>query len=363
MFGKRRRRRKKKITLIQRFFRSVVAVVILSAFILGISLMVKEMAGLDPYGVVKLASPILEKVGISTEKAGEVAGAFADRLLKTNIAPSESYKEDLGGRVGIDSSGDVGKVDDSGGNATSRTVVFKAAVMGDSGNDNQALYQALILAESLNVNRVFYLGDYTEIGKLDNLEAAKIVMDESGLLYYSLPGDRDLDINSNPADFGNYNSVFGYPRTSVTINDVNLGGVKFVMINNAANYTLIDSDTLGQIYAELEGADFVVSSQPFYHPLASYGKPVMGVVNGETVPELRDQAKEILGQIRGSDVKAIISGDQHAFDKKPDEEKQELQHVYIGPVSEARAERGVNSITLLSIYDDGSYSAEQVYLE
>ena len=135
---RRKRRYRKKITFIQRFFRSVIAIVILSAFILGIALMVKEMAGLDPYGVVKLASPVLEKVGISTEKAGDVAGTFAERLLKTSIAPSESYKEDLGGRVGITDGSEDDNLGDGDSSSTSRRVVFKAVMMGDSANDDFA---------------------------------------------------------------------------------------------------------------------------------------------------------------------------------------------------------------------------------
>ncbi len=347
MFGKSRRTRRKKITFIQRFFRSIVAIVILSAFILGISLMVKEMAGLDPYGVVKLAGPILDKIGISTEEAGQVAGTFAERMLKTNIAPSVSYKEDLSG------SGD------GNGASTTRSVVFKAVMMGDSANDNTGLASALSLAEKVGANRVFYLGDYTNLGVKSNLEAAKAVMDASGLLYYSLPGDRDADINAEPvANFENYFDVFGNPRVSVTIGDI-----KFALLNNSANYTLIDSEYLGQFYNELNGADYVILSQPLYHPLNTIGKPIMGVVNGEIVPNVKAQADEILSKIRESNVRVIVAGDQHSFAKIPDSEKEGLTHVYIGPIAKERADRGIASITLLSIYDDASYSVEELFLD
>lgn len=337
------------------------AIVILSAFILGISLMVKEMAGMDPYGVVKLASPLLEKAGISTEKAGEVAGTFAERILKTNIAPSESYKEDLGGRVGIDSSGDEGVVSDSGVGSTSRTVVFKAVMMGDSENDNESLSKAIALAENLNVNRIFYLGDFTELGTIEDLQNAYDVMQTSNIKYYALPGDGDLDINANPSDHENYFSVFGPPVLSATINDASLGAIKFVMLNNSANYTVIDNEKIGQYYSEIEDADYVVMSQPLYHPRPNLVKPVMGIPRGQVVPDVRDQAKNILEKIRESDVKAIIAGDQHSFDVIKDPEKQDLEHVYIGAVKGGSL--GTKSITLLSIYDDGSYSFEQIKID
>ena len=347
MFRTKRRRRKKKVTFIQRFFRSVVAVVILSAFILGISLMVKEMAGLDPYGLVKLAGPVLdpllEKVGISTEEAGQVAGSFAERIFKTNIAPSKSYKEDLD--------------EISGGNdaSTSRVVVFKAAMMGDSANDSDSLAKALDLAESIGANRVFYLGDYTEFGVKDNLIEAKAVMEASNIQYYSLPGDRDLDINATPANYDNYYSVFD-PTISATIGDI-----KFVLLNNSANYTLIDSEILGQFYDELEDADYVVMSQPLYHPEPSRAKSIMGVTSGTVTDGVKRQADEILERIRNSNAKAIIAGDQHSFDVIPDIEKESLDHIYIGSVT--TGELGKKGITLITIYDDDSYSVKEHRLD
>jgi len=351
MFRTKRRRTRKKVTFIQRFFRSVVAVVILSAFILGISLMVKEMAGLDPYGLVKLAGPVLdpllEKVGISTEEAGQVAGSFAERILKTNIAPSEGYMGDLDG------------ASDGNDVLTSRTAVFKAVMMGDSANDNDSLARALDLAESLGANRVFYLGDYTEFGVKDNLIEAKAVMEASDLQYDSLPGDRDADINAVPvANYDNYYSVFGLPKIGVT-----MGDIRFVLLNNSANYTLIDSVTLGQFYDELENADYVVMSQPLYHPLASTIKPVMGMVRGKIEPEIKAQADEILDRIKESNAKVIIAGDQHSFARIQDNEKESLTHVYIGSIAEERADRGITSITLLNVYDDGSYSIEEHRLD
>ena len=358
MFRKRRRRSRKKVSFIQRFFRSIVAVVILSAFILGISLLVKEMAGLDPYGLTELAGPILDpllgKVGTSTEEAGQVAGTFAERILKTNIAPSESYKEDLGG-VSSEEGGNIGE---ENGASSSRTVVFKAAVMGDSANDNDSLARAINLAESVGSNRIFYLGDYSEFGVEEKLNEAKATMLTSDIIYYSLPGDRDADINANPANHDNYYRVFGQPRVSVTIGDI-----KFVLLNNSANYTLIGSETLGQFYSELEGADYVLMSQPLYHPLDTISKPVMGVVKGDVMPGVKEQADEILAKIRESNVKAAVAGDQHSFDKKVDPERESLSHVYIGPVSAERADRGIKSITLLSVYDDDSYSVEEIYLD
>jgi len=351
MFKKKRRRRRKRVTFIQRFFRGIIAVVILGAFILGISLMVKETADLDPYQIVKLASPLLDKIGVSTEQAGQVAGSFVERVLKTNIAPSESYREEIGGLD--DSNGGLLSGDE--GAATSRNIVFRTALLSDAHNNYENLKKALDKASNIGVHTTFFLGDYTDFGVEDNLRKAKIFMDESGLLYYSLPGDRDLYESVGPK---NYYNVFGEPRISVTIGDI-----KFALLDNSANYTVIDNEKVRQFVDELEDADFVIVSQPFYHPLASYGKPVMGLVKGEVVGDMKEQAENLMDAIRDSEVKAVFAGDHHSFSSYKDVVKDDLEHVVIGPVTDARAEQSKTSITLLSVFDDGSYSVEEVYLD
>ena len=319
--------------------------------------MVKNAAHLDPYRAAEFAGPLLEKIGISKETAGQVAGSFAQRVLKTNIAPSESFKEELGGLTGKGSK--TGSLSESDGAATSRTVVLKTALMADSHNNDDNLRKALAAAKNTGVDVVFFLGDYTDLGVKENLIQAKNIMDESGLLYYSLPGDRDLDINDTPvATHRNYFDVFGQPRISVSIGDI-----KFALLNNSANYTVIDSVILGQFMGELESADYVLLSQPLYHPLASISKPVMGSVNGEVVADVKEQADELLRAIRDSDVKVLFAADQHSFSAYKDEVDSGLEHVVVGPVTDARAEQKKTSITLLVVYDDGSYSIEEVYLE
>lgn len=351
MFKKiRRRRRRKRVTFIQRFFRSIIAVVILSAFILGISLAVKETANLDPYQLVKLAGPLFDKMGVSTEQAGQVAGSFAERILKTNIAPSENYKEEIGG---LDDG--EGTLSGDEGASTSRNIVFRTAFLADSHNNYENLKKALDKASDIGVHTAFFLGDYTDFGVEDNLRKSKIFMDESELLYYSLPGDRDLYESVGPQ---NYYNVFGEPRVSVTIGDI-----KFVLLDNSANYTVIDSVKIGQFVEEIKEADFVVMSQPLYHPLASYGKPVMGLVKGEVVGDVKEQAEILLDEIRDSDVKAVLAADHHSFSSYRDAVKDDLEHVVVGPVTDVRAEQKKASITLLSVFDDGSYNLEEVYLD
>lgn len=353
MFKKRRRKRARK-SIIQRLFRSMVSIIILTAFVLGISLFVKQVAHLDPNQAAKLSEPLLAKIGVSPEKAGDVAGAFVKRVLKTKIEPSENFKESLQGDPieGPDGTGEAIP-------SVKRELVLKVAIIADSHDNSDNLKKALNLIKDNGVKTVFFLGDYTNFGDLESLQAAKSIMDESGLVYYSLPGDHDLRITNNTGGWDNYNQVFGNStRNSVTIN-----GIKFVMLDNSANYTLIGSEELSKFENELPGAEFVLLSQPIYYPLVSMTKPVMGYVNGETVPDVKDQAGKILLMIRDSNVKAVIAGDHHAFSRSPDPVDANLEHIVVGSITDDRAEKGKTSMTYLSVYDNGSYDVEESLFE
>ena len=358
MFKRRRKKRRSaKKSFFNRVFRSIVSIVILTAFILGLSLFVRELSTLDPDRAVKIASPILKKIGISPDTVGEVAGSFVERALKTNIAPSQNYTGDLN-EDGASVEGGVSSIrgpDEPNDAAIDREVAFKVALMSDAHNNSANLRKALGKAQSEGAHSVFFLGDFTDFGTVSNLTLAKQIMEESGLLYYAIPGDRDL---YDTVGQDNFHAVFGIPQTAVSIQDT-----AFLLVDNSANYTPIGSDTLGQINSEVFSADFVLVAQPLYHPLASYGKPVMGLVQGEIVKEVKDQAEDLLADIREADVKAIIAGDHHSFSRSIDKEDDSLEHIVIGPVTDVRAEQSKASVTLLTVYDDDSYNVEELFIE
>ena len=56
-------------------------------------------------------------------------------------------------------------------------------------------------AKESNAKAVFFLGDYTDLGVIDDLIVAKKAMDESKLVYLSLPGDHDLWKSVGPQNF------------------------------------------------------------------------------------------------------------------------------------------------------------------
>ncbi|OGC45490.1 hypothetical protein A2V49_02685 [candidate division WWE3 bacterium RBG_19FT_COMBO_34_6] len=351
LFKKRRRNSSPKLS--QRILRSVVSIVVLTAFVLGLSLLVKQISVMDPDKIVAIASPLLAKVGISNKMAGDVAGIFVERIFKTNIEPSKNYDPDNLNSIVEEPGIQTNTTSEDKKDAIDMSnISFKAALIADSHSTIPNLIKALEIANINNVHTLFFLGDYTDLGEEDKLIQSKKVMDSAGILYYSLPGDRDL---YQTVGNTNFNKVFGQAPTSVVI-----GENKFVLLDNSANYTLITDDVIERFKKELIGADFVLLSQPVYYPNISYLKPIMGYVKGEVTSDVKEQGEEILSMIRNSDVKAVIAGDHHSFSRSLDPKRSTLEHVAIGSVTDEKTDLGRPSITVLSTDNKGNYMVEEI---
>ena len=88
----KRRQSDKGSQLTGRLFRSVVSIVVLTAFVLFISLFVRELSDFNVSKAVKYAKPLLARlhIKIDEEQIGQVAGEFAQRISQTNIGSIES---------------------------------------------------------------------------------------------------------------------------------------------------------------------------------------------------------------------------------------------------------------------------------
>src|SRR3989338_9477729 len=78
----------------------------------------------------------------------------------------------------------AGGIDRVQGEKTSKTPILRFALVADSENDNDLLTKALDQAKGSGVNFVIGLGDWTSVGTVDQLEAAKKAFDKSSLVYY-----------------------------------------------------------------------------------------------------------------------------------------------------------------------------------
>ena len=346
--------------IVGRLIRSLAAVVVLSAFVLTVSYVIKGASEFDIYRF----EPLLSRIGIDSSEFSKVAGIFNDRegggSKKSNLKESENESKETSGSADISAASTVRGEDGAPGEVKAEEdnkPYITVSLMSDSHESNDLLAKALEIASQKNIGQVFYLGDYTDLGVEEALISAKKVMDNSGLKYYSLPGDHDLWKTVGPE---NFIKVFGKNYQSVT-----LGGFKFVLLDNSANYTAIDSAQMDWFTKEVEDADFVLIPQPLYHPTNTR---VMGVVNGEEVKELRKQALEILNLIRKSKVKAVIAGDHHGSSTSSDPEKSDLKHIVVGALTKTRAGDGVVNLqtprfSLLEVYNDDSFEVEEIVLQ
>ncbi|HSX39016.1 MAG TPA: metallophosphoesterase [Candidatus Saccharimonadales bacterium] len=322
-----------------RLLRSIISVFILSTLVLGISYSVKQLSTLNSKKVVNMSMNLASRFGMDNSKIGEVAGALIDRSNSVTINDTPTSTE------------------------SHKTISkeFTFAVIADSHDDIPNLTKALDMAKKENAQAVFFLGDYTNWGDKDSLQKMKSTMDASGLTYYSIPGDHDLAASVQAGDTAgltNYKQVFGDNYHSIT-----LKGKKVVMLDNSANYTTVSSTLINWFKSEVINADFVMLSQPLYHPTINL---VMGVVHGNTVPDVKAQAEELLSYIRTSSVKAIIAGDQHNFSENTDPKKSTLQHIVTGAVvgNDIELQNPQKPrFTLIDINNDGSYTVRDTPLE
>ena len=336
--------------IFKRLFRSLISVVILTAFVLGISVTVRSLYSMDPVKLAKLARPLLSKLNIDEEQAGRVAGIFAQRINETSVHLTASDSASTLESENIDQ---AEYSDSSSAQTEGKEIAFKLALIADSEDDFESLREALLKAKEFGAETVFFLGDLTNYGDLPALREGKKVLDDAELEYYILPGDHDLADSvedKKPAE-EYFAEVFDL-RNQI----VNIGTFKFVLFDNSKNFTSLTQSDLDWFTREVKSADFVLLAQPLYHPVS---RVIMGYSDGEEVPEVRSQANELLNLIRGFDVRAVIAADQHLFSQNEDETKPELLHFVTGAVNKSRNLDGPN-FEILSIYTDSTFSVEKI---
>lgn len=335
---------------LKRAVRSTISITVLTTLILGIALLMREASSIDSQKLATLSGPLLDTLGIEDITAGQVAGNKAKRTSKivTEVFPTKANQNS---EVIDQNTGSARSVRD-----LDKTVLFSVGIFADSHSDLTNLSKAIELAKEEEVSALFHLGDLTDLGVVRYLEESKSILDSSGIDYYAIPGDRDLWESVGPE---NFISVFGDNKYSVIIE-----GYKFVVLDNSANYTVLSQELINWFNTEVVDADFVLLSQPLYHPS---NDKVMGVTSGEEVGLLKEQADSLLNTIRKSNVKAIIAAEQHMSSEHPDLEKPELTHIVVGAITSTINDKPQELLqksrfSTLKVYEDATYEIFDVIL-
>lgn len=243
-----------------------------------------------------------------------------------------------------------------------KKAILRVALVADSHSDNDLLAEALSQAQGRGVNFVIGLGDYSKVGTVEELKAAKDVFEGSGLRYYVTLGDRDEWASRSAGDEAtkNFGEVFGQ-----TSHEFELNGVKFVLVDNADIYKGISDDGWQQLEKGVTGIigttglsstardtlTFVFAHKTPYHPQSAH-------VMGEQSQQVKSQADQLIKLIEQKGVDGFFSGDLHFF-AKFNSLNGSVKMATIGAVTRAPNPQGPR-FGVLTIWEDYSWIVEDI---
>jgi 3',5'-cyclic AMP phosphodiesterase CpdA len=297
----------------------------------------KQFSGLDP---LKLdPQSVLKQVLalVTTKELSEILGKPIQIGQEQKIIPSsqESKQE-----------------------APAADLAFRFLLLADTHNDNENLAKVLEQAKASysDLEFIIGLGDYTEVGTVDELKNAKKELDNSGLRYFLIPGDHDLwDCrNRNLPAVTCFREVFGPTYQAFVFENF-----KFILLNNSDNYIGFDADQQKWIADQLEKEEetrgvFVFLHEPLFHPSSTH---TMGWVE----KALKTQAGGLIFQLKEAEVERVFSGDIHYFSEYS-EPKTGLSMFTVGAVTRERNPQ-TPRFGVVSVFEDGSAEVEDVEIK
>jgi len=239
----------------------------------------------------------------------------------------------------------------------SAPALFSFLLIADTHNDNKNLSKAIAQAKSNYPNLAFIigLGDYTEIGTLNELRAVKKELDSSGLRYFVVPGDHDLwesrDRQLDPRN--NFRIVFGPSYQSF-----NFQNYKFILIDNSDNYKGIERGQSSWITSELENSKkegivgiLVFLHEPLYHPSSDRSM-------GKVEKSLKTQADALIYELKQIEVKGVFAGDIHYYSEYNEPVTNISMYTNGAVVTERNPQ--LPRYTIVSVLEDGTLRVDDV---
>jgi 3',5'-cyclic AMP phosphodiesterase CpdA len=251
-----------------------------------------------------------------------------------------------------------------------KVVYTRLALVADSHNENDNLKKALTLAKEKEADYIIGLGDYTQTGTTEELEAAKEVFDASGLLYFVLPGDHDLwdSRNQGQEPIANFMEVFGVviePSLETSF-DFGYKGVFHLMIDNSDVYQGLSENDWTWLREALKAQDASPSTPDRSLPMFGFlhqplDHPYLDHLMGRASEEVDSQRKRLLELIAQAKVDEVFAGDVHQFNRFT----QLATGVKMTTVGALAATRNPESpsFVLVTVFSDGSYKVEKVEIE
>lgn len=312
-------------------FRLVLSLIMFAVLLGGIYSAYKHFSGLDP---LKLDPQAVLKNIILARTPQQVIEVLSSLKIDPKI---------LGKSVPVRQSG---------------AVAFRFLLVADSHSDNVNLAKAINQAKESypDLKFIIGLGDYTEVGTIDELKNTKKELNNSSLRYFLIPGDHDLwDCRNRaltPTDC--FNQVFGSAYQSFAFENF-----EFLLLNNSDNYTGFDGEQLKWITEELErtkGAKgvFVFVHTPLYHPSSDH-------VMGWEEKSLKSQSLGLMFQLKEAGVAKVFAGDIHYFSEYA-EPKTDISMITVGALTLERNPQAPR-FAVVSAFDNGSVKVEDVEIK
>jgi hypothetical protein len=235
----------------------------------------------------------------------------------------------------------------------SKEVLAKFSVLTDSHNDLNYLSKALEKVKEVESDFVIHLGDWTQVGTQKELEESKEIIDKSGVVYQTVPGDHDLWASSGVA---NFEKIFGAPYGSFDER-----GVHVVLLNTSDTKLGLGEAQLNWLRKDLIGNEgkmiFAFMHLPLYHPTNNRTIWEKGGMNSEVKKEV-DLVLELFSKYK---VKGVFAGDHH-FSSNFTEPVSGVKMYIVGAVTSSRNLQ-VPRFNLVTVYKGGDYKVEEIVIE
>lgn len=343
MFFRKSEHKKRKNGGILGIFRVFVSLFMICVLLIGGYLAFKQFSGYDP---LKLDPKGVLKELITSEGAVNLITG----LLSAN--PPSSLDE-VKGLLGEE------QKQPGGGKPTSNApVIFKYAILADSHKDSENLRKAINQARAEGAEFIVGMGDFSDVGTIEELQATKRAFEGGGIPFYLTAGDHDLwdsRDKKRPAE-QNFTEIFGTPYQSFSFK-----GARFIIVFNSDNYVGLDSVQLKWVEDEVDRNDqekpkvtFAFASTPFYHPSSDH-------VMGKETPKLKNQAEHLTSIMQKGGVDEVFFADTH-FATRYTEPKTNLKMMTVGAVTSIKNPQAPRFV-MVDVADDGSYNIREVEIK
>lgn len=327
-------------------FRLFLSLIVFTVLLAGIYTAYKHFSGLDP---LKIDPQSVLKNIIGIKSPDQLIAVLSALKLPQGLTSSPKASP--------------ASPDASPGGPVSSQVglpVFRFLLIADSHSDNENLKKAISQAKTdyPDIAFIIGLGDYTNVGTLEELKNAKAQFDLSNLRYFLIAGDHDLwdARNRNLAVDTNFKQVFGLLYQAFDYQNFH-----FLLLDNSDIYKGISDTQQKWILDQLEkfkhtqtAGIFAFIHEPLYHPSSDH-------FMGRVEPKLKQQAQSLTFQLKAAGVKKIFSGDTHVFGEF-EEPVTKLSMVTVGAATIERNPQAPR-FAVVSVFENGTTKVEDIEIK